>query len=370
MALGRRVWVEQGIFRVYPNMFVVLVAGSGRCRKSTSIGMLQRVCDQVTPAFNFISQKITNEELIARLARINKPRPDDPTGPKYSEAYAVIDELSTFLDKKTYESGIASTLIKLFDCGSKFDYSTKTKGSYTVHNPCLGLLGASTLEWIRNAIPSDAIGGGLTSRIIFVYIDQAPKPVARIEYPPELIDLEHKLARTLEVIATVPKGPAILTPEAWDQVEAGYEAWHNSNGGNHKMFLNPTLSGYASRRYVHVMTVAMLLSVSANPTEQTVTVTGQDITNAEGILAAAEQHMPRIMYLINATERGFATEVLYEMIRQCPDGVSREILMSALTNKLSVRDFDEIISTLKAGGRIVSVPTDRGLVYAPSVRRG
>ena len=127
--------------------------------------------------------------------------------------------------------------------------------------------------------------------------------------------------------------------------------------------------GYASRRYVHVMTLAMLLAVSARPTEATVTITAADVAAGEGILAAAEQHMPRIMYLINATERGFSTEVIFEMIRQCPTGVPREILMSAMTNRLSVRDFDEIVSTLKAGGRITSVPTAQGLMYVPTPSR-
>jgi len=366
IALGRRVWIDQGVFQVFPNMFVVLIAGSGRCRKSTAVSLLKKICNTCEPPFSFISDKITNESLIKTMAGLSRTRVKDEgnrEAEKFSEAYAIVDELSTFIDKRSYEAGIATTLIKLYDCQDRFEYSTKGQGHDVIHNPCLGLLGASTMEWVRNAIPSDAIGGGLTSRMILVYVAKPEPPVARVFYDQAKVDLAYSLGRTLEVIATVPEGPAELTPAAWDKFERGYKEWAESNGGRHKLFLNSTLAGYASRRYVHVMSLAILISVSNHPNRAKVMIDQHDIGEAEEYLLSVEQTMPRVMFLINANEDGFAQELVAMKIKECPEGIPRELLLASMSNRMGIRKFDEIIATLVGTKRVEKITGEGHIVY-------
>jgi len=186
--LGRRVFLDMGIYRIYPNMFIVLVAGSGKCRKSTAIGMMEDMIWMLTDKPNVISQKITPEALLEALQ----------TGGPSSEGFIIVDEPSTFLNKKTYESGLAPLLISMYDCKEHFEYRTKSRGIEVISNSALGLLGGSTVDWIRNAIPEDAIGGGLTSRILFVYQKKPKGPQAFTQVSEEQKVLTKSLLNRLQ----------------------------------------------------------------------------------------------------------------------------------------------------------------------------
>ena len=356
IALGRRVWIDQGIFKVFPNMYVVLAAGSGQCRKSTAISVLQGIAANVEPPFHFVSEKLTNEGLIDYMYKIRTQRAGDEgdkSAPYYSEAYAMVDELATFLDKKSYEAGLAATLIQMFDCRPRFEYRTKTKGVTTIQNVCLGLLGGSTLDWIRNAIPADAIGGGLTSRIIYVYVEKPCPPCARPSFTDDDRALALDLASAMQTIATVPCGPATLLPDAWEEYERLYNEWHETQGGESAMFLNANLAGYASRRFMHLLRIAMLLSVAEHPTRSQVVITHGDVVLAHKQLCLVERYMPRIMFLIASNDRGFNSEMVYLRVMSFgKDGISRELLMRSITNRLSQRELDEILVTLLTAGRV------------------
>ena len=100
--LGRRLWIDMGTYTIYPNLYVVLVAGSGRCRKSTVVNMIEKLIFQLDPRPNLISQKITPEALIDAL-KVTEVTEKKIFVRQTSEGFVIIDELSTFLNRKTYE---------------------------------------------------------------------------------------------------------------------------------------------------------------------------------------------------------------------------------------------------------------------------
>ena len=362
IALGRRIWIDEGTYTVFPNLYVVLVAGAGRCRKSTTIKMLQRVLNNVDPRFNLAAQKMTNEALITYMSKLGEERAAlDGTVDKFSEAYILADELSTFLNRKSYDGGIAPTLIQFFDCEEHFEYMTKTKGTDVVHNVCLGILGGTTVDWIRNAIPSDAIGGGLTSRMIFVYVDTPPPPVARVQYSDAKRALEPLLAGVLETIRDGPSGPVEISHSAGAAFEEEYVRWNTSS----PFFAAPTLSGYASRRGTHIFRVGMLLAVAERPAAVRVVVEDRHIHGAIKILQMSELSMPKVLFLINASEKGAQGELIAARVSGCDHGVSKELLLHSVSNRLSVREFDEIMNTLVGAGRVRRVMSPQGPVYLP-----
>ena len=62
--LGRRVWIDRGYYFLFPNLYVVLVAGSARARKSTALGIGVGLLKKAGVDVNIISQKITPEAFI------------------------------------------------------------------------------------------------------------------------------------------------------------------------------------------------------------------------------------------------------------------------------------------------------------------
>src|SRR5213080_4652355 len=66
-ALGRKCFINRGYYRLFPNLFTILVAGSAKCRKSTAINLGVRLLDGIDTT-KIVSGKITPEKFIHEIA--------------------------------------------------------------------------------------------------------------------------------------------------------------------------------------------------------------------------------------------------------------------------------------------------------------
>lgn len=351
LALGRKIWMDMGVYKIFPNLFVVLCAGSGKCRKSTAIGQVELLVKEIDPKPNIISQKITPEALIEamQVGKVGCIAPTSCTG------YIIVDELSTFLNKKSYEGGIASLLISLFDCKERFVYQTRGRGKEVLKNTCLGLLGGSTIEWIRNALPGDSIGGGLTSRIVFVYEKMPKPPMAWTKFGEEHERAILRLLAHLKKIARI-EGEVVVS----DDCRRVYEDSYNCFYKNSKLWESKLLQGYASRRFIHVFKVAMLISMSYN--EELVIEVGH-FQAAERIMEETERNMEEVLNLVVQTESGGVVEDIVQTIIANGGKMSKGELTRKFQHKLRARELDDAMKTLVQGGRIKPSFDGRKITY-------
>jgi hypothetical protein len=350
--LGRRIWIDMGTYTVFPNTFIVLVAGSGRCRKSTAIGVAEGLVRSVEPRPNIIAQKITPEALIEALHQVDGT--STTVIREVSEGFVIVDELATFLNKKSYEAGLAALLIPLYDCKSNFEYHTKGQGRAMLSNCCLGLLGASTIDWLRHAVPAEAVGAGLTSRIIFVFVEAPMPPVAITTFSPEKKAIQERLIRSLSKAATY-QGQMTLSKDAWKYYEERYnEFWQKSD-----FFNNHLLTGYASRRFVHLLKVGMLFAVSTNSPE----IEERHLIGADSILTASEEHMPRLLELVTSSDQGALLNVVRDKIFKA-EQISRSDLLRLLSNRIDSRGLTDIIDTLIHSNQVRAFSNGSAIYYA------
>ncbi len=244
-ALERRVWVEQGVYKVYPNFYIILVAASGQ-KKSTAIRVAQRAIRDMEGPPKMIAQKLSKEQLISDLAESNG-------------GIIFADELAAFLNAKEFDLGMGPVLTALWDC-EEFEYKTLKRGTEKITEGYLSILGGSTVELLRNALPKDAIGGGFTSRTIFVYEDKLAPPVAWVETDDQMMETEAKLTTHLNQLSMI-EGPIKLTKEARQVYTEIYEARYY-----HSEFRrDPNLQGYENRRHNHLITIAIALMMAEKP---------------------------------------------------------------------------------------------------------
>jgi hypothetical protein len=355
--LGRRVWVDMGTFSIRPNLYIILVGSSGRFRKSTTIDLAQDLLRGVKPPIHFVAESLTPEALFASMARSTKKLLTPDGEIKLSEGFVVADELSTLLNRKAYEMGIAPKLIQMFDCKPKAEYETRGRGLEVIINPCLGMLAGSTLDWIRTALPSDAVGGGLTSRIIFVYVDKAPPPVHRPAISLAQREMMAKMTEALGMIRNA-QGPVVVSDGAWEYDKTEYMEWSKS-----AFFLNPMLSGYASRRQGHAFRVAIALSASEHPAYGQIVVEERHLSAAYDLLRATEVTIPRIVMLLTCSEKGAIGELLVEYARTSPGGLLYGDLLRSVSQKVTAREFDDVVTTLTRSGRMRVENTATGRRY-------
>lgn len=349
-ALGRKVWVDQGIYKVYPNLYVLLVAGSGVMRKSTSISLIKKIVLQLQPTPNLIADKLTAPVLVQSLHKNLKSGSQDCNG------FGFVSEMATLLTKETYLSGLGAMFTDLFDAPDVWNSETICRGLEPLKNACFGFQAAATIDWIKNGIPQEAIGGGLTSRIIFIYSGTLPAPVPRTTFTPEQKLLLQKLIETLQQIYQL-SGEVKLLPETGMLYDEMYIKRH----GMYKD--DRLLAGYGSRWHIHLFKLATIFAASELSLDGTELVLRPNhIQAAEQALIQNESHLRHVMNLITQSERGEHLQTILNLIRSSGRATKASI-MSTMMHIIGHREVMDILETLVHSGLVKAHALNSTMVY-------
>lgn len=260
-ALKRKVYLPQGLRKpIYPNLYVVLVGHPGRCRKGTAMQTAKDLIETV--GISVAPSSITIEALFNEIQDAGIDGVDEYGNPIFHSSLSIMsEELMVFLD---YNNGkFLSSLTDLYDCADHWEYKTKNMGSNEIIGVWLNLLGATTPHLIQTALPPDSIGGGLASRMVFVYeTNRAKKVGLRTTLTPKEQALKTKLVEDLRDIHLM-RGRYTLSTEA----EKWFDDWYMSLD-NTLPSLPPSFEGYINRRPTHLQKAAMILSASRGSTRK------------------------------------------------------------------------------------------------------
>jgi hypothetical protein len=261
--LKKKVFVQRGTYRVYPNQYIVLVGPPGVGKGSAIHPAHSFIKDYKPLLSNYLSDRITAPKIIEKLAN-GFDAPGIINGQvvvqKESTCCLQATELATFLGSSDW---MTSFLCDTWD-RNEFEYDTKNKGTSHIKDMCVSLIGACTPDFIRkingtrNA--TDAINGGFTARTMFVFANEKSKKLA---WPVALENTNGgketiaNLRHDLELIAQV-KG------EFSFDSEAHYEWIKFYNSINHQDSDSDVVRYFKSRQDVHVMKVAMCLSAATS----------------------------------------------------------------------------------------------------------
>ena len=296
--LGRNVWIPRIKYTIFPNIFVILVAGSAKCKKSTAIKIGEKILKSIPEPPMIFAQRITTEALIQAL-ELNKTEGS-------SSGIIVADELSVFMAVGSRESGIIPMLTTLYDSPEEWTYHTVGRGKEVLKNVTLTILAGTTKVWLKSAVPADSVAGGFASRIIFVYQELPNRPILFWDETQEELELRRQLIYDLSLIRKELKGPIEFSPEAKKAAQEWYEEeWHKSR--------DEKVDGYFSRKHDTMFKVAALLSVAESSTR---VIGASHIKRALGMMEENERHMETILASVMASEVGDTTERILEVIRR------------------------------------------------------
>ncbi len=280
-ALQRKCCMPWGSLTFYPNMYIVLV-GPPAARKGTAMGPAQDLLYDL--GIKMASEAITREALIRELKNANGTVIDPETGSieHHSSLTVFSPELTVFLGYNN--PALLSDLTDWYDCRKKWVYRTKTQGTDEIFGVFVNILGATTPDLIRATLPLDAIGGGLTSRIIFVFEQNKGKVVPAPFYTDAEQGLLQQLQADLEQIH--------LLQGDFRPTEDFLEAWVDwySVQDQHPPFKDKNFAGYIERRPNHVMKLSMILNAART---DSMVVEARDFEAALHLLEQTEIKMPR-----------------------------------------------------------------------------
>ncbi len=342
-AIGRNILIDRGHYKMYPNLFIILVAGSGMCRKSTSIHMGVRVLKKITNPPLLFSQKITAEALIQALQE--NQRDGDMVGLVYA------DELSVFMGGDSVKSGLIPLLTNLYDGHDEWSYHTRGRGVEKLTNVCISMIAASTLEWLKNSIPMDAIGGGFTGRIIFIHEAAPCKPVLFTDKGKGFDELVHDLDKISSY-----KGNMTLTPQAAEVMNEWYV-------GNHFYIpRDPNVSGYYARKHDHLLKVSTIISISESAS---LLITDRHIKEGLKILEHTEEKLDEVAATVSTSLSSTPTEKVLAIIQRYKE-IEHAELLKKCWRFTSAQEMQFIIQTLVDSRQIKDQVVGKNRIYYPT----
>ena len=343
-ALMRKVYIEWGTALTwYPNLYIVLVGPSATGKGTAMIPGL-KIIKQV-PAIKLSAQATSIQALISHLKDNNLTDFNPETGEHYYHSSITVfsEEFTVFLGYKNSE--LMSILCDWYDCKDDWTYDTIKRSKEKIIGVWVNLIGGTTPDLIRSSLPYESIGGGLTSRIIFVYEERPEKLVTLPTETEKERKLFEYLVHDLELISLMSGGfkwtPGFM--EAWD-------AWCREDRAN-PPFKDPKFDGYNGRRRVHLMKLSMIVSASRG--KYNLILTEKDLERASNLLKEVEQKMALtfkgvgksdiadLLFRANSFLKTSETdEIPFYMFARHFEGDADKLLM------------DRIIATLEATGTI------------------
>jgi len=342
--LQRKTRLDWGTLTFYPNMYVVLVAPSGKARKGTAMGLALEFLEDLN--IKLAAEAITREALIRELKEANANTPNLETGEMHFHSSLTIfsPELTVFLGFKNEQ--LMSDLTDWYDCRNKWTYRTKNMGTDQIIGVYVNLFGATTPDLLREDMSLKAIGGGLTSRMIFVYAENKGKLVPAPFLTDAQVGLREQLKIDLERIHML-DGKFQATEGFLERWTKWYVHTESNPPFNDKMF-----SGYISRRPNHIMKLSMVLNASRS---DKMIIEVQDLERAIEVLELTEQNMTNTFSGVGKySHADTLTQVMNEIgVRE--DGISLEELTYLFRNDANRIILREILDTLRQMGWIDSI---------------
>src|SRR3990167_7105563 len=236
-------------------------------------------------------------------------------------------------------------LVTLWDGRKVFNKTTKMSGSETVENPWINIIACTTPSWIAGNFPEYMIGGGFTSRCLFIYAEVKEKYVAypALQVPASLGDTQRKLVQDLERISLL-SGPFRLLPSA---VEWG-STWYKYHYENRPKNLDDDrFGGYIARKQTHLHKLAMVLAASQR---DELTLTVEDLQAANVMLTDLELDMPQVFVRIGKSEQAVQAERLIIYVKARGACSYEEVYRFLHSHFPSEKDMEGVVSgAIKAG---------------------
>ena len=342
---GRRFWFDLGPIRYYPNLYVVLVGHPG-VKKSSALDRAKDIVRGVNCCPIAAAQ--ATKEYIARAMSNDKFKGKkffkyDGRMEEYNQYAIFATELTQFIGVNPLAMLDFLTTVyteKVYDC------DTKGQGSDLVVGPYITLLACLTPEMLKGFVKMNILTGGFARRTQFVYgAYGTPVPW------PGLSAEQHKsqyacvdYGKKMQMYS----GEFLMDEEA----KNWYEDWYIKLQTNITEISRPATEGYYRTKHEVLFKCAMLVSLSEDLENRTITQEHLEITENRFLLPY-EKNLERVFEGAGINPNAAAAAQICRMLEALDRPMSKKRLEATFYDQAtSLSELRDTLEHLVNVGRL------------------
>lgn len=352
-ACEKRVWIDMGFFKLWLNLYIVLVAPAGVCAKSTSIALGEKLLKAA--GYEVLEGATTKERIIVEMAERTKifSTASKKMMPHASVTYSS-NELNLLLS-----TGVETIkfLVDIWDRDDLFCYKTKGSGTYEIENPFFNLIGAATPEWFGGALVSDMTNTGFLARCIVVYESHKG---CKVPIPPAEDEKQKKMKDKL-IKFLLRMGDLYGAIEIGESGRKEFVDWYMAFEIN--PMEDPRLIGYLERKAkILVLKIAALITIGDGRTK----IEKNDIKQAVDFLEYTERKIRFVYNSLGTNKLAKPATRILSILSSSNGRVKLKDLTRMMFSEITLDELRAIIESLRAMGTVTveSIDGEKFIVAA------
>jgi len=345
-ALRRKAYLQLGRLVYYPNLYAVLVADPGIARKTQAIKygvqFLNTIPEIVTCADSSTKEAMTDDMENSALDELM----ENGEQLRHSSLNIISKEFESFLGQKKENTRMLVALTDLFDCPDDWGSRTRHGPSNKIVRPWLNLLAATTPDSLASCLPASAIGGGLTSRILFIWAEKKKGRIAIPELTPAEIKLTEKLEKDLYQISRI-SGEYQMT----EGCKSNWVDWYNNydeDENGERICTDTSFKGWYSRKPTYIIKLALLRAAA---TSNILTIQWYHVEEAIEAIKQVELTMGKAFKAIGKSDITAEVDNVLSIITNF-QWISEKQLMTIVWRDIDSAKFENVIVTLMKTGKV------------------
>lgn len=343
--ISRRVWVDQGVYTCYPNMYVMLV-GSAGIKKSTAMNVARKLIREIR-TIPIAPPSITREALTLLMAEQDSPCKKsfkyNEKVHQYTHISLFANELVTLLNAGGNPMGMIETLTDIWD-QDVFEVKTKNKGTDLIPGPFVTILGCLTTETMGNLMNTKIISSGFSRRCMFVYSNDYGTAVPR----PKVTD--EQVAAWDACVARGKELQQICGQFVWDpEAEIWWDAWYTKAHEIKAQETDGMRQRYLQSKPEYVIKVAMLVTLSST---NDLVLTAEALEVALAYIEAIEPNMTVAFEGTGRNELSPIASQVENMVNNSDKPIPVKVIYATFFKEANKEEMDKIIAHLQSADKI------------------
>lgn len=342
--LRSKVYFEYGAGRIYPNIYVILLADSAEYRKGAPIKAVKRLLTTIKATKIYTG----TASIQGVLDELSLDVADKTTGIPIKGGSCLIgaEELASFF---VADPRLIPMLTDIWEYYEEYPYKLKS-GTVVIKDLCTTLLAASNETFLREVYDARAVYGGLLGRTFIIKPDETRKPNSLMYDDLTAFDNKH-LIDFLKKVKEL-KGTVRRT----DHAAKVYDDWYKDLYTKYKT--HPDKTGVMQRMHTNVFKLAIILCAASLTLEITADIFETAIMEVTSLKGNYESYAISSGKSTTAIVGSKFLDELYE------NGiVKRSDFLMKYWMEMDMIEFDDLIGKLSQAGMIGVTGINNEIAY-------